>query len=1667
MDLLTLLEHTGFSPAISGPSSNGSASATPPSNPFGAAPINPFKAAPAVTATSAPSNPFQTAGKPAGSSPFAATLSQPAALSTTSPFGAPTTQQSTPSFPAQPLEPAFSSAFQTSQPASTGPASNPFASLQQAAPASNSLFGSAPVLGAASGASSKPQSKPVTAAFGQQSAGSGTLTPLAQAGTSAPANPFLSSARPSPTPTSISASTSTSAPLSTAFSAPPSAAIGATSAVNFGAPATKHVAKRSGHFDAGPVAPRRQAQGVDVPAPSHGFGNGNLGSATTANAPASNSKESPTDYAKKIMVQLQKDKLRPPKWPTDPGNPANASAIEAFWISYGTYRDEVRKSLVKAGLIDDPKVRKRLDQAIDFKGICEEMCPEYEKIERIFQHNVMIAEKSESPDGTMWPSTPLMVKALTRSSAGQEAPLPMDVRTVAALKRTLDHLIDNVLSDDSRLPSVHNFLWDRTRAIRRDFIFHSNMSKEEMLQQIYCFETITRFHATSLHLLSQKGFAPEGFDQRQEREQLSKALLSLLQAYDDCKDRHIECVNECEFRAYFILLNAHDPNFQHKVAEWGMKLWYDSDDVQTAMTLAQTMQSVWDWRGPIKPTAPTTTALGAFGTFFRIVASPQVSYTMACLAEMHFVHVRRGILRNITRAYARARDSPKDLTIAALNSMLRFDTIDEAWEFVSANKLEFSSEDKATAYLVLDKSVQISSMPIPQLFSHNLVERKRAGRSLPEALHSTVYEDAKYASPAQTSATSQMKQSSDLFVDQSPSSHTPYPNANQSKAPTPFVPPASRSIPGSSTAQPATSMTSLFGAIPSSSTPFSSAPATFGQKATLSSITPAAPTGIFSQPSSNVAKASDTPSLFQTTPSTIAGQSSAPSSSPASLFAKPSSTTPTSSPSKPGEPSNPIGNGASNAPSIFAAKSSLTSIKTPATSIFSQQSPTTTNTSSKSVEPAFTQPPADTSFSSLFPTPTAFNQQSKTSAPFTSAASSLFAAAPVKTAEAGQTELGIKPEFLTENAPKPSPAASLFMPTAPSAATSLLKPTLPPKSPSPPPPHPTTEKDLLNDFTQWYVKGDNGILSEFQDAIVEHLVRQTYEQFKHDEEERIQREEDERSWAEALRFKTYNLRIKFFYKWRRIARERALDRRARQARDELKAYRTAKRAEQRAAAEKTAAEEREWEAEARRLASKEVEFLKGLGYYDDFGASMRKRKVTAAGKDASTEEQQRSRSVSTSVVGQQQSHDDKATSQEVTHLPAERRRSSAIPARSIRDGIISTVSRAKELFKSRSTTNGVSSSERNHRDSIGSAASLEDAGSISGDSIYSVQSMRSSFSPDGSQVAYYRRSIPGKNRARSLFTRVPSGTAPGVDGLTSAKKVTNFMRYNKKASQIGLGGTGSSVSGSFGSSLGLPGALQRPATATASPSPSSLASFSAGIAGSGVSARANDAGGSKVRSSYWRLRAMGMVQMPNKQYLHESLALPMLQDGKQFPGVGNYGLPPVPAWNDGGTSDTKQIKGASESLDDFSINKDGIQVVESDGEENEQVRAQRYTEETLRRTAMPPSRKRLFSGGSDAQNGAIGATTSYARSSRVAAAAAGATATSFDSTAVTDSITSPPGAKKLRVLASPGARDSSALSEAERVIREMREVADAMDQGRDWFKEQTDLMKSGASAWDE
>lgn len=446
-------------------------------------------------------------------------------------------------------------------------------------------------------------------------------------------------------------------------------------------------------------------------------------------------------HAKKVYGQLHRDGISPPQWPSRPGDSQSKAQMASFREKYEAYRDKVRISLTKAGLIDDPEKRKTLRDAIEFRGICEDMCPEYEKITRITEHDVPQPEKDPS---TTLASPGRMVKKLARSAAGQEAPLPMDVRSVPALRRTLDYLIDDLLKNDANLPTLHGYLWDRTRAIRRDFTFFSSLSAAELKIQVTVLEDIARFHVTSLHLLSEEGKAPEEFVEQQELEQLGKCLLSLRDLYDDCSDQGIACENEAEFRAYYLVFHANDPNILEILQrQWKSKFWKDSDLIRTAVSLVEALQNTQDFHGPLKA-APSLAASATPASYFRIVEDECVSYTMACFAECHFPQLRRSILRAVKAALTRPKEASKDVSAKDLNKFLRFDTVEGAMQFARLHDLDFAPDEQDPSdigrqHLVLDNRAPLPHPRLQHQFSQTLVESKRDSRPLPEVIHRTVF----------------------------------------------------------------------------------------------------------------------------------------------------------------------------------------------------------------------------------------------------------------------------------------------------------------------------------------------------------------------------------------------------------------------------------------------------------------------------------------------------------------------------------------------------------------------------------------------------------------------------------------------------------------------------------------------------------------------------------------------------------------------------------------------------------------------------------------------------------------------------------------------------------------------------------------------------------------
>ncbi|KAI0490513.1 hypothetical protein F4859DRAFT_458240 [Xylaria cf. heliscus] len=1081
------------------------------------------------------------------------------------------------------------------------------------------------------------------------------------------------------------------------------------------------------------------------------------------------------ELASKIQQQLSRDRIKPPQWPANPGSHIQRQAMENFRESYKTYREKARKSLIRAGLIDDPDQRRTLQQALDFRGISEEMCPEWEKITRIIEYDVRNPEKASDDSGDLVAIPSLMVKRLARSAAGQDAPLPMDVRSFATLRKTLDYLIDDLIPDDSLLPSKHNFLWDRTRAIRIDLSVQKyNLTPDERTDLVYCLETIARFHVTALHLLSQDGFAAEDFSEQQEIEQLGKTLISLKELYDDCVEQGIECANEAEFRGYYIVFNARNPSIKETVEGWGTRLW-KTDGIRTAMCLVESLQNTWTLQGPLNPYAPTEIALGAAAIFFSIVSSPEISYTMACFAEIHFNDVRRSILQILRKSYTRPRDGPKDITPAFLKERLHFDTEDEAIDFAQKHGIVFGL-DGANQYAILNTRQSIEEPRIRHAFSWSIVERKRSGHSLPDIIHQTVYQE---------------DGDSPKIADQEASL---------------FVADVENTSFGTSELAHGSEIDSVDSTIPSSPPIITNAQSPNTKVDNLLQ-----PQAASFSPLSNTIHPTQTskPAVTTTTPvADFALTQDRRSQTTSSLFGQPNGSPMgvTFGIVSQGDERNrlnthvsaPVQNGKMNPENNVP----VTSSGSTSSSIFSflnknKESPDLTEAQSRSSSllDAFTKP-------SLFPSNGAGGKSLGT-----------IAAAPTIAVSSGSPESSTTPSH-----PKSSSilnSRSLFgqtPPVTPNNDITSVGPntsTLPSSNPIIPPPAQDTntagqskslagllpmssstdqktpsaaipvtkapKKDLMGDFTRWFVLADKGLMNDKLEALaVEHVLRNTWEEFKAAEKERIRQEEDAKSWAEALKFRHYSLKVTFFYRWRDLTRKRRIIKRIKLEKEKARKWNSPQSTTEREITEEV----------KRQKAIQEAKELVGK----------RTREHT----------------------------------QEITRM-----RESTQSQQSLEDALLAT---------------GVFSGVRDERAAARHAAQDEDVDPES--DILPAEKLR-------------LRSENQRRRKRGLppLKRFPEAKPRKEGSKTAMLRAISSGTGRDSLSMSTSSLRNSTFSSSYRSSLGF----NQNRISKSRPN---------------------------ISDPYWRMKANGLVQMPNGEYLHESLALPMLREGKRFPGLGDYGLPP-------------------------------------------------------------------------------------------------------------------------------------------------------------------------------
>ena len=304
----------------------------------------------------------------------------------------------------------------------------------------------------------------------------------------------------------------------------------------------------------------------------------------------------------------------------------------------------------------------------------------------------------------------------------------------------MDYLFDEVVGKAQSLGSVHHFVWDRTRAIRNDFSIQQLSKTSDLRIAIECYEKIARFHILSLHQLALKKKPYDKYDWYQEREQLDRTLLSLMQYYDDSREQ-LQSPNEAEFRAYCVIFQIQSPipDMEDRVQTWPQHIILNMR-VQKSLELYAAACNVADAQGPLKPRAPQAVAQANWEKFWALIRSNQVSYLMSCVAEIYFNLVRRTALMAIWKASRQVGKMKVDgWTISKLTNVLGFDKVRQVEDFCALYGFSFDRRDDGKRFLDVS-SVRGKTFPAPssgmkeQVRSETIVEAKRHGRTLPAVI---------------------------------------------------------------------------------------------------------------------------------------------------------------------------------------------------------------------------------------------------------------------------------------------------------------------------------------------------------------------------------------------------------------------------------------------------------------------------------------------------------------------------------------------------------------------------------------------------------------------------------------------------------------------------------------------------------------------------------------------------------------------------------------------------------------------------------------------------------------------------------------------------------------------------------------------------------------------
>ena len=390
----------------------------------------------------------------------------------------------------------------------------------------------------------------------------------------------------------------------------------------------------------------------------------------------------------------------------------------------------------------------KLSEAITLVGTCPDMCPEFERVRRIVEKDVWYEERDERLEDSGTRSSRKadeirMVKRFARSAAGQEEQLPSDLRPPEVLSGTLNYLLDFVTGRAETLGQVHHFVWDRTRAIRNDFSIQQVSRPNDVRHAIRCYEIIARFHIVALHQLAQRERPYDEYDPQQEREQLDKTMLSLVELYEDHKDKY-RSENEAEFRAYQIIFQIHkpSPNLEDRIQCWDEYIAEDSQ-VQQALKIYRAACNYYEGQGPLGSRKSHRVAQSNWMSFWDILESEETSYLMACIAEIYFPLMRRNALRSIWKAFKpKANTESMEWSLEDMQDVFGMEDVEEVEKYVS--KFGFQIKEGEDGLQRVDLGSVYGNFPDPHVGQSctSMVEDKRKGLTMPALAKNITREEA-------------------------------------------------------------------------------------------------------------------------------------------------------------------------------------------------------------------------------------------------------------------------------------------------------------------------------------------------------------------------------------------------------------------------------------------------------------------------------------------------------------------------------------------------------------------------------------------------------------------------------------------------------------------------------------------------------------------------------------------------------------------------------------------------------------------------------------------------------------------------------------------------------------------------------------------------------------